>query len=139
MGRTVSMAQFEQKVHQGPLPDPETLRGYEDIVPGAAERIISLMEQQSMHRMSIERSVLEGDSRRADRGQWMGFSLALVGIILGAYLISLGFIFTGSAIVTVPLVSLVAIFVRTVSVRKQERTEKAKIMAGQSPNQIKKR
>lgn len=30
--------------HTGPIPDPMTLRGYEDILPGAADRVISMAE-----------------------------------------------------------------------------------------------
>lgn len=38
----------------GPLPPPEMLAQYEDVVPGAAERIIVITEEQHRHRMSVE-------------------------------------------------------------------------------------
>ena len=37
----------KQSTHIGPLPDPETLAGYERIVPGAAERILRQSEDQT--------------------------------------------------------------------------------------------
>ena len=38
----------------GPLPPPEMLARYEETVPGAAERIIVITEEQHRHRMSVE-------------------------------------------------------------------------------------
>lgn len=36
--------------HSGPLPDPATLERYDLLVPGTAERIIRMAEEQSAHR-----------------------------------------------------------------------------------------
>lgn len=41
--------------YQGPLPSPEQLQGYEDIVPGSAERIIGRLEGETSHRHGMER------------------------------------------------------------------------------------
>lgn len=64
----------------GPLPHPEILARYEEVLPGAADRIISMAEKQAAHRMHLEKIVVEGDSRRAWWGQWIGGILALVAI-----------------------------------------------------------
>jgi uncharacterized membrane protein len=37
-----------------PLPHPSELEGYEAILPGAAERIFALVENQSNHRQGLE-------------------------------------------------------------------------------------
>jgi uncharacterized membrane protein len=34
--------QVHSELHQGPIPAPHTLQQYNDIVPGAAERIIAM-------------------------------------------------------------------------------------------------
>ena len=39
---------------RGPLPPPAVLDQYEDVVSGAAERILVMTEEQHRHRMSIE-------------------------------------------------------------------------------------
>lgn len=39
---------------EGPLPPPGILRGYEDICPGAADRLIKMVEDQGEHRRSLE-------------------------------------------------------------------------------------
>ena len=38
----------------GPIPSPQILQQYNNIVPGAAERIIRMAEKQSDHRMALE-------------------------------------------------------------------------------------
>ena len=38
------------EAHSGPLPDPSSLQKYNDVLPGAAERIIHMAEQQQGHR-----------------------------------------------------------------------------------------
>lgn len=89
-------------VYQGPLPDPETLRGYNGIVPGAAERIISRMEREGDHRHATEK-----------RGQFIGACVAGAGLIGGFTLIVFGHdvagvVFTGSGIAPWSTLSCVA-------------------------------
>lgn len=57
-------------VHQstsfsGPLPPPEILRRFDEVVPGAAERIIKMAEEQSGHRRELEKKVIESDVSRS--------------------------------------------------------------------------
>jgi hypothetical protein len=42
----------------GPLPHPEDLAKYEQVLPGSADRIISMAEQQAEHRRNLEKSVI---------------------------------------------------------------------------------
>jgi len=53
----------------GPIPPPETLSGYEEIVPGSAERIISNMMDESLHRRTLEknRSKMQPNSLSQDK------------------------------------------------------------------------
>lgn len=39
----------------GPLPPPEIMRGYNEILPGAAERIVAVFESEVAHRHDLER------------------------------------------------------------------------------------
>jgi uncharacterized membrane protein len=43
-----------QRHFSGPLPPPEILAQYNEIVPGAAERILKMAEEQSAHRRGLE-------------------------------------------------------------------------------------
>jgi uncharacterized membrane protein len=63
--------------HIGPLPSPETLRQYEDLLPGTAERIISMAERQSAHRIDLESTVVREQLKDSKRGQFIGLVIAL--------------------------------------------------------------
>ena len=47
----------------GPLPPPSIIQGYENVIPGAAERILAMAEKQSAHRQFMERTMIQSDSR----------------------------------------------------------------------------
>lgn len=44
----------QQQIHQGPVPHPDLLQRYDEIVPGAAERLIALAEKEQSHRHSLD-------------------------------------------------------------------------------------
>lgn len=47
------------KIFSGPLPAPEILQGYENILTGSAERIIKMTENQAHHRQNCEKKLLK--------------------------------------------------------------------------------
>ncbi len=86
-GRSVS--EIREVRFKGPLPHPEVLAGYEQILPGAAERIIAMAEREGDHRRELERMLLERDFSEGKRGQifaliTVGFFL-LAGVIVAVY------------------------------------------------------
>ncbi len=65
----------QQAVHQiwsGPLPPPEILKNFNDVLPTAAERIFIVFESETIQRHKIE-----------TRGQFFGFIVSLL-VIGGA-------------------------------------------------------
>lgn len=78
-----------QVSHQsGPLPPAEELIKYNNVVPGAAERIIQMTEKQSAHRIALESMVVKGQLDQSNRGQVLGFSIA-VAFLIGAVVVTL--------------------------------------------------
>jgi uncharacterized membrane protein len=112
--------------YSGPLPPPELLADYDAIVPGAAEAIINTMMRQTEHRMSLERIVIEGDSRRAYLGLGSAFTVAMTVIYLSYQLAMQGHGEASAVVLVADLAALVSVFVYGTSSRKQERLEKAK-------------
>jgi uncharacterized membrane protein len=53
-------------VRQGPLPTPEELFQYNQLIPGAAERIIAMAEREQAHRMNLEDMATRADIRHRD-------------------------------------------------------------------------
>ena len=55
--------EIQTQVHKGPLPSPEVLFQYNEIVSGAAERILIMAESQAKHRQNLELIVVKAGSR----------------------------------------------------------------------------
>ena len=64
-------------VATGPLPPPDQLASYDQVVPGAANRILLMAENEQQNRMAI----VSAQIRQSDRGQWLAFFLALCFLI----------------------------------------------------------
>lgn len=102
---------------RGPLPAPETLREYDRICPGAADRIIKLAESEAAHRRDLEKSYmklqaedLKANRRQLRRGQYAGLAVALVGIAGGVWAMTHGAQISGSILSGSTLVALVGAF-----------------------------
>lgn len=54
---------IEEFAFRGPIPPPNILSGYEKLLPGAADRILSMAENQTRHRHSIEKKIVETEAR----------------------------------------------------------------------------
>ena len=67
---------IEQKF-SGPIPPPSIIAGYEDVVPGAADRIIRMAEQQSSHRQLMEAMEMKAAVRDSLLGVIFAFSLGI--------------------------------------------------------------
>lgn len=59
----------------GPIPPPTIIAGYENVVPGAADRIIKMAEQQSSHRQAIELMETKAEMRDSLLGVIFAFGL----------------------------------------------------------------
>lgn len=110
----------------GPIPPPELLARYNKIIPNGADRILTMAEQQQSHRHYLEKSVVECDMRRSDRGLLLGFVITAIFGIGGIYLIATGHNLNGLAIIFMPLATLVGTFIYAQNSRKKERIEKSK-------------
>jgi uncharacterized membrane protein len=107
-------------VHQGPLPHPAVLKQYDDVVPGAAERIMRMAEQQAMHRQDLEASVIRTDNLKSLLGMVFGFIIALVGFGGGLYAAFSGQPFWGGAVSIGTLASVVIAFIYGTRARERE-------------------
>lgn len=96
---TIKIA-IERHMMSGPIPPPDILKGYEEIVLGAAKQIMDNMTQESEHRRTMERKAIDYAARDSQTGMWQGFSIAILGLLLG-FAIILVAIMKGEGILTV--------------------------------------
>ena len=113
----------------GPIPPPNFLEKYNNIIPNGAERILAMAEQQQAHRQYMEKTVVESDVRRSDRGLILGFIVTLLFGVGGIYLVAKGHNLNGLATILAPLVTLVGTFIYSQKNRKEERIERSKTIS----------
>ena len=89
--RASSQKEFHAHIYEGPLPPPEQMAKYEQMMPGATEQFFRMFESQTQHRQVLERLVIENNIRSTNRGQWMAFVLLLTIGVLGFVAMMSGF------------------------------------------------
>ena len=109
----------------GPLPPPELLAKYNEVIPNGAERIMQMAEKQQGHRHDLETTVVNGNVKSESRGQWMGLTISVVVLCLGGYLAYIGREIAGSIFVGVDLSALAGVFVYGKRLQRQELEKKA--------------
>lgn len=110
---------------EGPLPPPSLLKQYNDAVDGAAERILTMAEQESQHRRAQENAATQaniaaqqqqlkiaGDQTRAvfksdTIGQSLGFVVSLACVIGSVYLALNGQPWVATVLAGLPLAGII--------------------------------
>ena len=95
----------------GPLPAPGILKGYEEVEKGSANRIITMAEEQMSHRHSIEKSIINTQTRNETLGIVLGFILALILVLIGSFLIYFDKNIEGFILVLTPIGTIIGLFI----------------------------
>lgn len=81
----------EQRKPRSPegLPSPELLEGYDYVVEGSAERILTMFEREQQHRHAWELQAIKTHAMSTILGQVLGFGIAVsvfaAAIVVGIY------------------------------------------------------
>lgn len=73
------------EVFSGPIAHPRHLRAYEEIVPGSADRIISMAEERNQHHIEMDKKIADAEIR--DRRLGMICGAALFGLLIASALV----------------------------------------------------
>jgi len=123
---TTQMVASMQMTFQGPLPPAVELEKYNQIVPGAAERIITMAEKQTAHRMDLEKHAVSEQLRQSARGQLFALIIGVSGII-GAVVVGLiGNAWVAGTIATASLGTLAVSFITGKRQEQQSRQQKVR-------------
>lgn len=76
--------------YSGPLPHPSHFSEYNKILPGSANRILSMAEKEQNHRHTISSNNTKSDIKNAKKGMIFAFILFLIGTVGGLVLTALG-------------------------------------------------
>ena len=113
------MAMESERTFRGPLPAPEDFKAYGKMIPNAPERILSMTEQQVLHRIHTEESIVKSGLVESRRGQWMGYSIVLILIGISTLLVSYGHDWVAEAMMKAAI-GLSVIFVLRQNPREKE-------------------
>ncbi|MBI4257013.1 DUF2335 domain-containing protein [Candidatus Uhrbacteria bacterium] len=119
-----NIATVQHQEFSGPIPPPSLFREYDQIVPGAAERLLQMAEKQAAHRILLEHSVILSDIKKSERGQRFGFCIAVFGLVCAFALGLIGREIVAGIIGGGTLVSLASVFVYG---RRQKEMERKKM------------
>jgi len=106
----------------GPLPSPAILHGYDQALPGTAERILQMAEREARHRHVLEQRLLEIEGRNSTFGIAAGLSVGMAGILGGVFAVVHGADIAGGGVALTALAALAGVFI---SQRRGEAREAA--------------
>lgn len=102
---------IKKESFSGPLPHPEHFRKYNQIVPGSANRLLKMAEDDLSHVHSMQRKQINTEAIATILGLISGFAIAVIALVGSGYLIMQGHDIAGAILGTGSLASLVSVFV----------------------------
>ncbi len=95
----------------GPIPPPEIMQGYESILPGSANRILIMAENQSAHRIDMEKSIVKRSLNQKTLGLVMASVLAIAILGMVVYFAILGLVWLAGVLATTSLLGVLIVLV----------------------------
>lgn len=96
----------------GPMPPPNALAGYEEILPGAADRILRMAEASLHGRVKREDRLVDAGIELRRSGLNYAFLIALACIAASAMFFGIGREWAGTVFLSMPVMLLVRSFLR---------------------------
>lgn len=109
--QAVRITHQQLEISQSPWPPPDILERYEQVMPGSADRLIKMVEQEAEHRRALETKQLNREIRETCTGQWMAFLIGIFTIAAGAYTALQGAEWPGALMGSGGVIGLVAVFI----------------------------
>ncbi|MFD2961024.1 MULTISPECIES: DUF2335 domain-containing protein [Olivibacter] len=100
-----------QKSRSGPLPSPEDLAEYANIIPNGAERIMAMAEKEQNHRHDLNNTISRRELNQSSTGQWLGFFIVIFIAGMCGWLMFLGHSIAGMIGVVSALGTLLTVFI----------------------------
>lgn len=108
LSRLTQQISLEQFI--GPIPPPRIVREYEEILPGSADRILSMSEREQAYRHKQEGALVQNTVFMQRRALAAGFVLALIITTGSIILISLGRDLAGLGLIIGEIVAVIYAF-----------------------------
>jgi len=103
---------LHSRTFSGPLPPPDILDHYNQVVDEGANRIVEMAEKEQAHRHNLETTSVEGNIKSEKRGQNYALLICTL-VILGGFILTWrGHEISGSIYAVGGLASLAYVFIR---------------------------
>lgn len=111
--------------YKGPIPNPEMLKDYNNVIENGGERIVVQFEEQSRHRREIEKIVIQSQSSESKRGQIFAFIIGMTGLGLAFTSALLGHNAFAITLASTTIVALVSAFIVGKKMNSKDLKEKS--------------
>jgi len=120
--RNPSQLKVQQvEISSGPIPSPQILQQYNNIIPDAAERIIRMAEKQSDHRIDLESKVVSSNIVKSYIGMVLATIISVYGLYIAKEISINGNPWAAAIIAALDLGGLVSVAIYNVLSQKKER------------------
>lgn len=121
----VSIEETTIESFRGPLPHPDILAKYDVVLPGAADRIVSIAEREQAHRHGVVETALDATIAKDKRGSYLALA-ALTVIAIAAVLIAFLNAYAGAGLGIGDILGVVGMFLgREITDRRRTNEEDA--------------
>ncbi|WP_438467792.1 DUF2335 domain-containing protein [Streptococcus pluranimalium] len=110
--------------YSGPIPHPELLKQFNDVIDDGANRIMTMAENQATHRQKLELKMVNANNRDSLLGVIFGGLIGLSSVGGGIFLIYNNKNIQGLTVMISSLVALVAVYFRGQKKDEQELSDK---------------
>ena len=102
---------YQETTFGGPIPAPVILEQYEKLLPGSADRILAMAENESRHQKEIEMSAITLQAKENRRGQYFGVIVTALAFVTASVALFLDHPAAASVIGGTTVVGLAAAFI----------------------------
>ncbi|MEO5916523.1 MAG: DUF2335 domain-containing protein [Luteolibacter sp.] len=123
---TLVASQQRTSIYSGPIPSPEMLGGFNDVMENGADRVMRMAEAQSAHRISIEAKTVASQNRQGECGQIFAMISVLALIAAGVWTTLEGHAGVGATVFGTTIVGVATAFILGKSSMKKDLAKKSK-------------
>ena len=108
-----------QQTWTGPLPSPEQLKQFDTVLPGSAERILRMAEQEGEHSRTLQTTALTETTSAQRRGQYFAALTVVCGVSSSVLLALMGHDAVAAILAGTTLTTIVLAFLQSRDAEKK--------------------
>ncbi len=109
--------------YSGPIPSPDVLKKYSEVLPDAPDRIFKMAEMSLESVIDSNKKIIEIESRKISKGQTSALIIGILGILGGSFCAYIGQPTVGVAIVSLTGVTAIPGFI-SAKMKKKEKSDR---------------